>query len=164
MFYDPNCFAFTESLERHWRAIYEEYLLISGDLMDWYERELYGKGWKVFGLFDFPRGQAMEANTKRCPFTAALATNHIRNHGAVGFSVLEPRTQIKPHQGYQGDFLRCHLGLKVPDGDCALRVAGETVRWEAGKVLVFDDRVTHEAWNLTDEERVVLLVDFVPEN
>lgn len=28
---------------------------------------------------------------------------------------------------------------------------------------VFDDRVTHESWNLTDEERVVLLIDFVPE-
>jgi aspartyl/asparaginyl beta-hydroxylase (cupin superfamily) len=163
VFYDPNRFAFTERLEQHWRAIYEEYLLIRGDLMDWHEKELYGSGWKIFGLFDFPRGQAIEANTAKCPFTSALVTKHVRNHGAVGFSVLKPRTKIKPHQGYQGEFLRCHLGLEVPDGDCALSVAGQTMQWRAGKVLVFDDRVTHEAWNLTDEERIILLVDFIPE-
>jgi hypothetical protein len=28
--------------------------------------------------------------------------------------------------------------------------------------LVFDDRVEHEAWNLTPEPRIVLLLDFVP--
>jgi len=41
-------------------------------------------------------------------------------------------------------------------------VAGETRRWQEGDVLVLDDRVEHEAWNLTAEERVVLLFDFVP--
>ena len=77
--------------------------------------------------------------------------------------MLQPMTRILPHQGYRGEFLRCHLGLEVPPGDCALKVEEETRRWEVGKVLVFDDRVTHEAWNLTDGERVVLLFDFVPE-
>lgn len=28
--------------------------------------------------------------------------------------------------------------------------------------VVFDDRVEHEAWNLTPEPRIVLLLDFVP--
>jgi len=76
--------------------------------------------------------------------------------------VLRPGTRIQPHSGYPGPFLRCHLALRVPAGDCALRVAGETRRWQEGDVLVLDDRVEHEAWNLTAEERVVLLFDFVP--
>ena len=30
-----------------------------------------------------------------------------------------------------------------------------------GEALILDDRLEHEAWNLTAQERVVLLVDFV---
>lgn len=45
-----------------------------------------------------------------------------------------------------------------------LTVNGVTRKWEDGKVLIFDDRVWHEAWNLTAEERVIFLVDFIPEN
>jgi beta-hydroxylase len=69
---------------------------------------------------------------------------------------------VVPHRGYQGEFLRCHLGLEVPAGDCALRVGGEVRRWAEGRSLVFDDRLEHDAWNLTPHERVVLLIDFVP--
>lgn len=50
----------------------------------------------------------------------------------------------------------------VPEGDCALRVGPETRRWQAGQCIVFDDTTDHEAWNLTDSPRIVLLVDFMP--
>ena len=76
--------------------------------------------------------------------------------------MLSPRTRIRPHTGYQGDFLRCHLGLEIPQGDCGLRVGDTTRRWEESRVLVFDDRAEHEAWNMSDAPRVVLLIDFVP--
>ena len=33
------------------------------------------------------------------------------------------------------------------------------MRWHAGNCLVFDDYFTHEAWNRTDKERLVLIVD-----
>jgi aspartyl/asparaginyl beta-hydroxylase (cupin superfamily) len=74
--------------------------------------------------------------------------------------VLRPGTRIQPHSGYQGPFLRCHLGLSVPAGDCGLRVGGETRAWREGETLVLDDRLEHEAWNLTSSERVVFLLDF----
>lgn len=162
VFYDPCPFDFAAMLQQHWRAIHDEYLRIAGNLMDWPEKKLYTEGWKVFGLFDFPHGRPVADNTRRCPFTASLIQEHVPDHGAAGFSVLRPETRIQPHQGYPGSFLRCHLGLQVPQGDCALRVAGEVRKWQTGTVLIFDDRVLHEAWNLTDQERVVLLIDFVP--
>ena len=58
--------------------------------------------------------------------------------------------------------LRYHLGLLVPHAahTCAIDVAGETRHWEAGKSLIFDDSYIHSAWNLSDEVRVVLFVDF----
>src|SRR5436309_8664826 len=162
MFYDVNRFGFADALERNWQGIYGDYLAVQGGLMDWYERELYGEGWQVFGLFDFPHGNAIGPNAERCPLTAALVRDHVPAHGAVGFSVLRPGVRVRPHRGYQGGFLRAHLGLRVPEGDCALCVNGEVRRWEVGKMLVFDDRVLHEAWNLTGQDRVVLLIDFVP--
>lgn len=162
MFYDPSLFAFSVVLQRQWRSILDDYLQISSALMDWPEKKLYNEGWKVFGLFDFPHGRPMADNIRRCSFTASLIQEHVPNHGAAGFSVLRPGTRIQPHQGYPGSFLRCHLGLQVPQGDCALRVAGEIRKWQAGTLLIFDDRVSHEAWNSTEQERVVLLIDFVP--
>jgi beta-hydroxylase len=162
MFHDSGDFPFVSELERNWRVIYSEYLAIRDDLMPWPETKLYDEVWQVFGLYDFPHGGAIEANTLRCPFTASLVARLIPRHGAAGYSVLGPGTRIKPHQGYPGSYLRCHLGLTVPVGDCGLRVEGASRTWEEGKVLIFDDRLTHEAWNLTGAERVVLLIDFVP--
>lgn len=161
MFHDPRRFDFAARLQEHWQAIYREYAGVRRHLVDWPERELYGEGWKVFGVYDFPHGEPLAANIARCPLTASLVAQHVPRHGAAGFSVLRPRTRIQPHRGYQGDFLRCHLALKVPAGDCGLEVAGETRRWREGDTLIFDDRVAHAAWNNTEEERVVLLLDFI---
>jgi aspartate beta-hydroxylase len=53
-----------------------------------------------------------------------------------------------------------HLPLIVPNPDaCGITVAGETMRWEVGKALVFDDAYEHEVWNDGDDDRVVLLLD-----
>ena len=116
----------------------------------------------MFGLFDFPHGRPLAGNVERCPTTARLVAEHVPAHGAAGFSVLLPGTHIRPHRGYAGPFLRLHLALSVPAGDCALCVQGERRPWVEGEALVLDDRLEHEAWNRTGEERVVLLVDFVP--
>jgi aspartyl/asparaginyl beta-hydroxylase (cupin superfamily) len=39
-------------------------------------------------------------------------------------------------------------------------VGSELAHWEEGRSLVFDDSYPHEVWNDTDEERVVMFVDF----
>jgi ornithine lipid ester-linked acyl 2-hydroxylase len=162
VFYDPQRFAFTAQLGESWRAIRGEYESVAAQAVDWSERELYGEGWKVFGLYDFPDGRELTANTGRCPVTAGLVARHVPRHGAAGFSILRPHTRIQPHRGFPGPFLRCHVALKVPGDACGITVAGETRRWREGEVLVFDDRVEHAAWNDNLDERVVLLVDFVP--
>jgi beta-hydroxylase len=163
MFVDTGHFGFTRVLEENWRVIYDEFLGIKTDLIDWFEKDLYGAGWQVYGLFDFPRGQPLAEGIQRCPLTASLIQRHMPSHGAAGFSVMQPGTRIKPHTGYDGAFLRCHLGLRIPSGDCALQVKEEVRRWEDGKVMIFDDRAQHAAWNLTGQVRVILLIDFVPD-
>ena len=41
-----------------------------------------------------------------------------------------------------------------------MEVDTETLAWEEGKFLVFDDTFYHEVWNDSDEMRVILLVQF----
>jgi len=48
-------------------------------------------------------------------------------------------THIESHRGPTNIRVRCHLGVKVPDGDCAIRMGEEIRRWKEGKCLVFDD-------------------------
>jgi aspartyl/asparaginyl beta-hydroxylase (cupin superfamily) len=65
------------------------------------------------------------------------------------------------------------LGLRVPcqdanNGDrqaddktgCWIKVADEKRRWENGKAIVFDTSFTHSTGNFTDDERLVLIIDF----
>jgi len=39
------------------------------------------------------------------------------------------------------------------------QVGDETIRWEAGNALFFDDTYAHHVWNKTGADRVVLLFD-----
>ena len=161
-FHDSAAFAFTAALESRWREIHAEFLAVERELVDYVERHLYDDGWQVFGLWNLPHREPLVDSARRCPVTAALIESLLPGHGAAAFSVLQPRTRIRPHTGKPGPFLRCHLGLEVPAGDCRLRVEDQSRGWQAGRTLVFDDRLEHEAWNETDERRVILLLDFVP--
>lgn len=116
------------------------------------------RGWRVFELFGRP---GLEGNRSRVPRTA-LTVAAVPGLVNSSLSMLEPGTHLEPHRGELAGVLRCHLALRVPRGDCALRGGGQTRRWEPGRCLVFDDRHVHEAWNRADGERVVLLVTFRP--
>jgi len=119
----------------------------------------HGDNWKVFILFGF--GVASERNCARCPETARLLRGVPGLQTAL-FSILAPHYHIPMHRGVTKSLLRAHLGLVIPKQreSCTMRVGDQTVCWEAGKCVVFDDFYQHEVWNDTDEERVVLIFDF----
>lgn len=77
---------------------------------------------------------------------------------SIMFSLLKPRSRIPAHTGMVNCRLICHLPLIVPP-ECGFRVAAETREWKVGELLVFDDSVEHEAWNNSDENRLVLIFD-----
>jgi aspartyl/asparaginyl beta-hydroxylase (cupin superfamily) len=117
--------------------------------------------WSAFFLMK--GGAPVADHADRCPRTmAALAgapLPRIRGQGPnVLFSLLRPGAHIPPHSGIVNTQLICHLPLVVP-GDCALRVGGDIRAWEAGKTLIFDDSIEHEAWNRSEKNRVVLLFE-----
>jgi aspartyl/asparaginyl beta-hydroxylase (cupin superfamily) len=115
--------------------------------------------WKTFVLLAY--GEWLRYNASLCPRTSALIRKYPEITSAM-FSILLPHKHLPPHEGPVSGVLRYHLGLVIPKATklCAVKVNGETRHWEAGKSLVFDDTFTHEAWNHSDEIRVVLFVDF----
>ena len=115
------------------------------------------------GYYFFRHGERRTDNCSRCPATAAaidaLPLCAVPGHGPeVLFSVFTPGTHLLPHLGVTNTRVVGHLPLIVPR-DCALNVGGEIHEWREGRVVVFDDTYEHEAWNRSDETRVVLIFD-----
>ena len=159
-FHDPHDFPFVAVLEAGAAGIREEldHVLSSASAFNpWPERELYGKGWDVFGLYAF--GRKMQDNCERCPRTTC-AVEQIPDMTTAGFSRLRAGARIRPHVGFTDKVLRCHLALIVPDR-CGLRVDGVARQWKENECLIFDDTLEHEAWNESGNDRVVLLLDFL---
>jgi aspartyl/asparaginyl beta-hydroxylase (cupin superfamily) len=103
------------------------------------------------------------AMREHCPKTAAvldaLPLLELSGRGPVAFfSLLKPNTRIPPHTGATNIRSIIHLPLIVPAG-CTFRVGNETRPWIEGEAFAFDDTIEHEAWNLSNELRVVLIFD-----
>jgi len=77
---------------------------------------------------------------------------------AVFFSLLKAGAHIPAHTGVTNTRAIVHLPLIVPEG-CRFRVGGETRAWREGEAFAFDDTIDHEAWNDSDQDRLVLILD-----
>ena len=117
-----------------------------------------GGNWKTF--FFFAYGISAPGNCQRCPRTAELLKK-VPGAKTAFFSILAPHAHIPPHCGPYKGVIRYHLGLVVPkpEDSCRLRVEDSVRHWEEGKSLLFDDTFQHEAWNDSDQTRVVLFMD-----
>lgn len=79
---------------------------------------------------------------------------------SVYFSSMKPDAMFTMHFNHDPYMYRAHLGLSIPSGDTGLKVCDTVVKWSEGRVFVFDTLHPHMAWNLSDEERTVLIIDF----
>jgi aspartyl/asparaginyl beta-hydroxylase (cupin superfamily) len=117
--------------------------------------------WTIFGLMH--NGKYMTENCKLCPETTRILSN-IEGIRVAGFSRLQPRSGIDTHKGFTGrsyGALAFHLGLLVPPTGASLHCGPHQHHWkQAGEVIIFDDTFPHSAWNDSDEERIILYIDF----
>jgi Aspartyl/Asparaginyl beta-hydroxylase len=79
--------------------------------------------------------------------------------GEILVSRLAPGRTIPPHVDDNNYKVTLQLGLSIPEGDCAIRVAATTRKWKQGSCVIFSDSFVHEVWNRTNEPRDVLLMD-----
>jgi aspartyl/asparaginyl beta-hydroxylase (cupin superfamily) len=117
--------------------------------------------WSAYFLWN--QSVPQPAHLARCPRTVEVLKRAPQCDVAARaptafFSILEPGTRIPPHTGVTNTRLTVHLPLIVPP-NCGFRVGSETREWVPGKAWVFDDTIEHEAWNLSDVPRAVLIFD-----
>jgi beta-hydroxylase len=166
-FFPLEMFPWATNLEKNWFKIRKELdaLLINIDEVPNYQ-DLSPSlltdddKWKAIVLS--VAGHTIEENAAACPETTKLLTGVPGLQYAM-FSVLRPNKHLKPHRSLYSGVLNCHLALRIPKDreSCALRVSGETAHYDEGRMLVFNDLNEHEAWNRSNELRVVLLMYIV---
>ena len=117
--------------------------------------------WSAFFLWE--DGKRIDAHCARCPRTASLL-DEIPMMDLEGFaptvlfSILSPHTHIPPHSSVTNARLVVHLPLIAPE-KCRFRVGNEIREWKYGQAWVFDDTIDHEAWNDSDQVRVIMMID-----
>jgi aspartate beta-hydroxylase len=119
------------------------------------------RDWSAAFLWEY--GVRNDSLCARCPATAAaleaVPQNRVPGKApSAFFSLLKPHASIPPHTGVSNTRAIVHLPLVVPPG-CGFRVGGETRQWEEGRAFAFDDTIEHEAWNNSDELRIILILD-----
>lgn len=174
-FYDREEFDWAKHVEKQTGAISEE---LAGLIAKNVEFEPYIKSaeqgpsghvnplldktdWSAFFLIK--DGVVVQENANLCPKTMNALSKvpfpKIKGRAPmVLFSLLKPGTRIAPHHGFLNTRLICHLPLVVPD-NCGLRVGNQEHQWRKGEIVVFDDSIEHEAWNNSQENRIILIFD-----
>jgi len=110
--------------------------------------------WKMFGLL-FNKQPVSE---NLCPKTIELLKS-IPCIINAGFSCLEPNKRTDAHSDDNDIYYRYQLPLIVPKGNTGFKVNNTSINYELGKPFIFDDCMSHQAWNDTNEIRVVLICD-----
>jgi len=114
--------------------------------------------WRSFFLYGYK--YRIDANCAKAPKTAAMLDEFPGLETAM-FSIMAPGTYVPHHRGVSKATLKFHLALKVPNPDdqCFIEIDGKNYHWREGEWLIFDDCYQHAVTNMSEEERVVLLLE-----
>lgn len=124
--------------------------------------------WLNYGLLYF--GEEFGENIKYCPETFKLLME-IKDHiNICGFSWMLGGSLLLPHKditGLSSGSLAYHLGLKIPkpEKSCCMVIKNSSNEYmymeeQEGKIFIFDATNEHYAYNQTNEDRLILYIDF----
>lgn len=109
--------------------------------------------------FQFERSD-QDRIAKKYPTAHKLVKEYGNFCPIANYSILAPQTILNRHNGpenREGKYLRIHIPLIIPDGTVFLEASGEEVTWD--NIWGFNNQHTHSAYNMTDEWRVVFMID-----
>ncbi|MGZ4034544.1 MAG: aspartyl/asparaginyl beta-hydroxylase domain-containing protein [Bacteroidia bacterium] len=161
-FINPELFPWAADIAQHYQAMMDELksFVKAHELPSYFNASMVNKKntWKTIPLKTWSIER--HKNQKDFPFTTSLI-NKYPEIISSSFNLLQARGKIHAHCGDTNAIYRCHLGLDIPKGlpDCGFKVREEKRSWENGKWLVFMDAYVHEAWNDTDEDRYIFVID-----
>jgi hypothetical protein len=98
--------------------------------------------------------------TKQYPTAFKLIKEFGDKCPIANYSSMAPNTVLQRHTGPEnrdGQFLRIHIPLIIPEGDIFLEVNGEVVDWS--DIFGFNNQLAHSSWNMSPHYRVIFLID-----
>lgn len=105
--------------------------------------------------------EEMSAETSKYFPTSHKITKEFGEDCPISFySILESSSIIKRHTGPEnrdGEFIRIHIPLIVPEGPIFFEVGGQIIDWS--DLFGFDNQTIHSAYNYTPHRRLVYLID-----
>ena len=154
-------------LRDNWQVIRDEALSLeqqgkikaSDTLNDVGFNSFFRNGWTRFYVkwYSDPLPSALQ----QCPKTVELLQRTPCVKAAM-FASLPPGGELKRHRDPFAGSLRYHLGLVTPNSDdCYILVDGQRHSWRDGQDVLFDETYIHEAYNHTDQGRIILFCDVV---
>jgi aspartyl/asparaginyl beta-hydroxylase (cupin superfamily) len=176
-FFDRSLFPWLEALEARSPEIRTELMRVlvadreglqpyidfpAGLPIDQFTELNRSRKWSAYFLWN--QSAPNTGHIARCPVTARTLEEVVPRCRVEGraptafFSILDPNTRIPAHTGITNTRCTVHLPLIVPP-NCGFRVGATTREWVADQAWVFDDTIEHEAWNLSDTPRAVLIFD-----
>ena len=171
-FYDGKYPAWFDDVNPAKQILEDNYEAIRDEVLDFYEHRSehlqtnwlqWGysiPGWQTMDLYSY--GMRTPRACKQFPVLESIALT-IPGMMLVQVSVLKPGARIRPHISETSALIRSHLPIVVPGGlpELGIRVGAETRGWEPGKVIALNIAHRHAAWNLTDQARIVVMVDCI---
>jgi ornithine lipid ester-linked acyl 2-hydroxylase len=163
-FYDSEKLSFSSIITSNYQIIKHELFeyLQQNDLPNYFNSTMVQKqnSWQTISLRTWKVN--LYQNYTSFPKTLSVI-NKVPGLVSASFTLLKPNGKIVPHCGDTNAIYRCHLGLKIPSDlpHCGFKVGTETKSWEEGELLIFTDAHEHEAFNNTNEDRLLFLFDIV---
>lgn len=163
-----NIFPIGLELERDWKEIKQECVTLYESLenkdinyLNNYHIDIGNEkkiDWTTIPLRLF----GINSNKYKCPYLYDKINKNGTKIISCIISIMNANKIIEPHYGPYEGLLRYQLPLVIPknnEKNCYLHVNGENKAWIEGKCLLFDESLEHGAVNMTDEYRMVLLID-----
>ncbi|MBT8115426.1 MAG: aspartyl/asparaginyl beta-hydroxylase domain-containing protein [Arenicella sp.] len=154
-----------KTLRDNWQVMRDEALQLSADgkikaadgLNDVGFNSFFRTGWTRFYLKWYE--DYLPSAVDQCPKTVEVLKKTPSIKAAM-FASLPPGGELKQHRDPYAGSLRYHLGLVTPNSDdCYILVDGHRHSWRDGKDVLFDETYIHEAYNKSDQPRIILFAD-----
>lgn len=161
-FIDYKSFDWANDLKSNVNIIKEELetYLKDHELESYFNTSMVSKknSWRTIALKNW--SIELFKNQKYFPNTTALLNKYPQIISS-SFNLLTANSNIHAHSGDTNAIYRCHLGINVPESlpHCGFRVKNEFKSWENNEWLIFMDAYDHEAWNNSNKDRYIFLID-----
>lgn len=120
-----------------------------------------GRNWTVFPFYDGYANLQVD-NARSCPKIAEFLGS-LAGIGSMGcmafFSIMNPKTHVRPHTSEINTRMRYHLGIEVPERNIHFRIHDQLITWQQDKCIKIDDSYEHEVFQQSDRRRVVFVLD-----